>query len=113
MASPESEHRGIKRARQDVQGGLEELTRQEGLWFADGNIVIIAESVAFRVHKSILAAKSPVFKDTFTLAQPADIELYDGCEVLHLVDSAEDLRVMLDALYNGLQCVVVLTESHP
>lgn len=37
------------------------------IWQFDGNVVLQAENIQFRVHKSVLAANSVVFKDMFTM----------------------------------------------
>ena len=66
--------------------------RDEEIWFEDGNIIVIAEDTAFRLYKGILSAASPVFKDLFSVPQPEDAETMDGCPVVHLADSATDLR---------------------
>ena len=68
------------------------LKRDEEIWFEDGNIIVIAEDTAFRLYRGILSAASPVFKDLFSVPQPADAETMDGCPVVHLADSATDLR---------------------
>ncbi|KAG0698779.1 hypothetical protein DFH29DRAFT_990994 [Suillus ampliporus] len=63
------------------------------IWFADGNIVLIADSAAFKVHHGQLERHSEVFRDLFSVPQPVDqkpparssfgfthllIALYDG-----------------------------------
>ncbi|KAJ7142087.1 hypothetical protein C8R43DRAFT_1238200 [Mycena crocata] len=68
------------------------------LWFEDGNIVLQAGNSQFRVFRSILAARSPVFKDMFSFPQPTDSELVDGCPLVHFPDVAEDVTVFLKAL---------------
>jgi len=79
------------------------------LWFCDGSVILQAESTLFRVHKSQLSRRSTVFSDMFTLPQPpvmtthatlAD-ETYEGCPVVELHDSAEDVENLLLALYDG------------
>ncbi len=42
------------------------LRRDLDLWFFDGNIVLVALGIAFRVHKSVLACHSDVFRSWFT-----------------------------------------------
>src|SRR6266478_3590460 len=85
------------------------LTKHADLWFCDGSVILQAESTLFRVHKSQLSRRSTVFSDMFTLAQPpvmsthatlAD-ETYEGCPVVKLYDSAEDVANLLLALYDG------------
>lgn len=71
-------------------------------WFDDGSVVLQAELKQFRVHRSILSMNSVIFKDMFSLAQPSvEGEMVDGCPVIHLSDSATDLRYVLEAFYNG------------
>lgn len=85
------------------------LTQHVDLWFCDGSVILQAESTLFRVHKSQLSRRSIVFSDMFALAQPpvmsthatlAD-ETYEGCPVVKLHDSAEDVANLLLALYDG------------
>jgi hypothetical protein len=82
------------------------LTKHADLWFCDGSVILEAESTLFRVHKSQLSRRSIVFSDMFALAQPtthatfAD-ETYEGCPVVKLYDSAEDVANLLLALYDG------------
>ncbi|KAJ7604131.1 hypothetical protein FB45DRAFT_939791 [Roridomyces roridus] len=75
--------------------------RHPELWFDDGSIVIQAENTQFRVHRSILAARSPVFKDMLSFPQPLDAELVEGCPLVHLHDSAAELSVFLRAIFNS------------
>ncbi|KAJ7611816.1 hypothetical protein FB45DRAFT_1009626 [Roridomyces roridus] len=69
------------------------------LWFEDGNIVIQAENSQFRVHRGILAACSAVFKDMLSFPQPADVELVEGCPVVHLTDAPTEVTVFLRAIF--------------
>lgn len=58
-----------------------------------------AESKQFRVLRSILSENSSVFADMFTVPQPVDGELVDGCPIVHVSDTAEDLHHVLKALF--------------
>ncbi|KAJ7611824.1 hypothetical protein FB45DRAFT_803914 [Roridomyces roridus] len=73
--------------------------RAPELWFEDGNLVIQAENSHFRVHRGILAACSPVFQDMLSFPQPPDSELVEGCPIVRLQDSAEEVAVFLKALF--------------
>ncbi|TBU54713.1 hypothetical protein BD310DRAFT_961258 [Dichomitus squalens] len=68
------------------------MQKDEDFWFEDGNIVIIAQDIGFRLHKSILSSVSPVFRDLFSVPQPEDAETMDGCQIVRVSDSASDLR---------------------
>jgi hypothetical protein len=69
-------------------------------WFEDGNIVIEAGFKQFKVYRGILAASSEVFRDMFLVPQPIEQGSVDGCPIVHLSDSPDDVRYILDALCN-------------
>ncbi|TFY80791.1 hypothetical protein EWM64_g3228 [Hericium alpestre] len=74
------------------------------LYFADGNIVLIArtaadERVAFRVHQSVMARNSPIFADMLSLPLSGAVESYDGVPFVRMPDPAEDLERLLQVLY--------------
>ncbi|KAH7913041.1 hypothetical protein BJ138DRAFT_1146895 [Hygrophoropsis aurantiaca] len=95
------------------------LTRHADLWFTDGSIVLKSEQTLFRVHKSQLSRHSAFFRDLFSLPQPAEdrptspppsrapLLEYDstseieGCSVLRLHDTPQDVQNLLIALYDG------------
>ncbi|KAJ7142423.1 hypothetical protein C8R44DRAFT_923985 [Mycena epipterygia] len=77
------------------------IVRSE-LWFYDGNIVIIAGSIAFKVHRGQLRRHSEVFDDVFSIPQPKDQDLYDGCPWVEVYDCPSDMLYFLKALYDGL-----------
>ncbi|KAK7036027.1 BTB domain-containing protein, partial [Favolaschia claudopus] len=72
------------------------------VWFEDGNIVIRAENTQFRVYRGVLAAKSPVFQDMFSIFQPIDSETVDGCPLIRLPDVATaEVAVFLKAIFDS------------
>ncbi|EPT05740.1 hypothetical protein FOMPIDRAFT_33876, partial [Fomitopsis schrenkii] len=73
------------------------------VWLNDGNVVIGAETTAFRVHRSVLSLHSDVLRDMFTLPPPTDDgqEMMEGYPVVRVSDMAADMRHMLKALYGG------------
>ena len=77
--------------------------RDEEFWFEDGTVALTARDVAFKVFKSPLAEHSPVFKDMFTCPQPEldDDSMCDGCPVVHIPDSPQDLRPFLKAMHDS------------
>ncbi|KAJ7165528.1 hypothetical protein C8R43DRAFT_1061459 [Mycena crocata] len=74
--------------------------RVHGLWFEDGNIVIQAGNVQFRVYCGLLEARSSVFKEMFSFPRPAVCELVDGCPLVRLPNPAMDVTVFLKALFD-------------
>ncbi|KAJ7142092.1 hypothetical protein C8R43DRAFT_580923 [Mycena crocata] len=82
----------------EVDTVLSEPYRVPELWFEDGNIVIQAGNSLFRVFRSILAARSPVFQDMFAFPQPTNSELIDGCPLVRFLDSSAEVTVFLKAL---------------
>ena len=71
-------------------------------WFRDGNIVIIAGSAAFKVHRGQLERHSEIFSDLFSIPQPLEQDLIDGCSYVELPDCPSDVFYFLSALYDGL-----------
>ncbi|KZP19777.1 hypothetical protein FIBSPDRAFT_862475 [Athelia psychrophila] len=82
---------------------------RSNIWYDDGNVILQAESTQWKVHKSILAQSSSVFRDMFLIPQPPsdDTELVEGCPVVRLLDSAEEVEYVLQAIcqreYVGLE----------
>ena len=83
----------------DENASKEKVKRDETIWFLDGNIVLQAGGVAFRVYQGILALNSEVFADLFSVPQPQSIDTLDQCPVVHLPDSADDLRHLLRVIF--------------
>jgi hypothetical protein len=78
-----------KRQRTETADEPRPIPERDTHWYDDGNIVLSVNSV--------------IFKDMFSLPQPAVIEdeMVDGCPVVYLSDSVADLRYVLEAFYNG------------
>ena len=67
---------------------------------SDTNFIIrSSDLIDFRVHKSILATVSPIFKDLLSLPQPSDSEIVDGLPMVQLSESSELLNSLLSTLY--------------
>jgi hypothetical protein len=71
-------------------------------WFDDGNIVLKVELSQFRVYRGFLSSHSVIFKDMFALARPCGEEDVEGCPVV-LLDSAQDVRIILEVLHDSFQ----------
>jgi len=88
------------------------FTNSWDIWYPDGSIVLIAEGTAFKVHTSILAQYSEVFRDMFRdgvcsienaktdgVQRPTEAS-YEGCPALSLQDKASDLNHFLKSMYH-------------
>lgn len=88
-----------KRKRVD-EGPDEATTTRSEIWFTDGNIILEAETTQFRVHRGVLAKHSSVFKDMFDVPQPPGEPEIEGCPIVHLSDTAQDVGHLLNRLYD-------------
>ena len=78
-------------------------------WFEDGNVIVLTEdtasevTVAFKVHRGVLARHSEVFQSMFELPPPTaeDVEVADGCQVVRMYDKPTELSALIRALYDG------------
>ncbi|KDR77421.1 hypothetical protein GALMADRAFT_224801 [Galerina marginata CBS 339.88] len=75
------------------------VTRSSQFWFEDGSVIIQAESIQYRVHRSVLSLHSTVLKDCFQIPQPDGEPTVDSCPVLHLSDSATDIEHLFCLFY--------------
>lgn len=98
------------------------LVKHSDLWFTDGSVILQAENTIYRVHISQLSRHSMFFRDLFTLPQgcPADVShndndtnVLEGCPLIHLHDTAEDVSNLLTALYDGPYVSQLITEILP
>lgn len=88
----------------EVEEPWQDVAKDTEAWLLDGNIVVISQSIAFRVRGSVLALHSGVFRDLFLLQPPAEGELpaFEGCPVVQMSDTPpEDLRHLFLALCCG------------
>lgn len=85
----------------ELSTSANEAGRDEDFWFVDGSIVLVAQTVAFKVHHSVLARNSEVFRDLFAMPQPLSEETMDGCPMLIVHDSPSEIRYLLGVLYDG------------
>ena len=72
----------------------------------DANVVLrSADQVNFRVHKSVLAMSSTVFKTSLSRPRPLNSELVDGLPVEQLSEDAGLLNSLISLLYPTLPVV--------
>ncbi|KAL7278468.1 hypothetical protein ACG7TL_007467 [Trametes sanguinea] len=82
--------------------GHVQSTQDAEYWFEDGNIILVAQDVSFKVYKGLLAEHSEVFRSMFLVAQgaqPSTEQSTDGCPVVPLDDSPEDLRQLFRLIF--------------
>ena len=89
----------------DVDGSIKQ---DSDIWFEDGNVVVIAQTTAFRFHKSVVSLHSSVFRDIFSIPQPSLVgeeadQGFDGCPVVHVSDTSYDFRELIRAIYCGVR----------
>ncbi|KAI0743007.1 hypothetical protein C8Q80DRAFT_948709 [Daedaleopsis nitida] len=80
------------------------IRRDDEFWFEDGTVTLVARDVEFRVYKGLLASRSPVFRDMFSLPQPTTSSDIPSTPVsldvprVHLTDSPDTFRELLRIL---------------
>lgn len=77
---------------------LDNLKRHEEFWFDDGSVVLVARNTGFRVFRSLLAAQSTVFGGMLACSSVSAEEMLEGCPVVRLSDSPEDVAHLLRVL---------------
>ncbi|KIJ31697.1 hypothetical protein M422DRAFT_70824 [Sphaerobolus stellatus SS14] len=66
----------------------------------DGNLVIVAGDVAFKVHRGLLTGRSNIFRDMFVVGSQLSCgETFDGCPVVRVSESEEYMAIFLKCLY--------------
>lgn len=79
-----------------------EFERSPELWYDDGTVVLQADKTLFKVYKGILSRESSLFRDMFSLPQPATgVEMYEGCQLLKIHDDAAQMSLFLLALFSS------------
>lgn len=79
-----------------------QIHKDEEIYYPDGNITLVAGSICFRVHQSLLAKHSTVFDDMFSIPQPKDQDMFDGAPRVDLQDDADAVRALLRLIYEPL-----------
>ncbi|PPQ82404.1 hypothetical protein CVT26_013319 [Gymnopilus dilepis] len=98
-----SEAPSAKRPRCDDFAEPNEISKSR-FWFDDGNIILQAENTQYKVHRSLLANQSVVFRDMFSMPQPANPDpVVDACPVVPLSDKAADIEHVLSLFYDNFK----------
>lgn len=86
-----------------VQGAFRvgQVKMDEDFWFEDGNVILVNQGVGFRVHRGVLCKMSSFFQNLFSVPQPDNQDQLDGCPLVHMHESANDVHHLLDIVYNG------------
>jgi hypothetical protein len=99
---------GERREDDDETNPQVKVVRSSKFWFEDGNVVLQAEHTQFRLHRSVLSMHSPIFKDMFACSQPENGPTVDGCPLIHLSDTLEDVKNFVKILYRSIKWVFIL-----
>ncbi|TFY70019.1 hypothetical protein EVG20_g2908 [Dentipellis fragilis] len=78
------------------------LQQHPTLWYEDGNVVISAGKTMFLVHRSLLSRQSDVLAGLMLSAvQSHGSSPVEGCPLVTLDNSADDIAVVLTAIYDS------------
>ena len=84
------------------------VVRSSKFWFEDGNVVLQAEYTQFRIHRSVLSMHCPIFRDMFACSLPENGPMVDGCPLIHLSETLEDVKNLVKILYKSIKWVFIL-----
>lgn len=89
------------------------ILKNSSVYYEDGNIVIIAENVAFRAHRGVLSKRCEVFRDMFVVGRPCSSdETFEDCPVVRVSDLSKDWEAFLEVLYGYRYALFLLRQSH-
>ncbi|KAH8102745.1 hypothetical protein BXZ70DRAFT_1006645 [Cristinia sonorae] len=70
------------------------------VWREDGNVVLQADTTAFRVDAGVLIHQSPIFADLLSETVLKSQQTYQSCPIVVLSDSSYDLEHFLKAVFD-------------
>ena len=79
------------------------VIRSSKFWFEDGNVVLQAEHTQFRLHRSVLSMHCPIFQDMFACSLPENGPTVDGCPLIDLSETLEDVKNFVKILYRSIK----------
>ena len=76
--------------------------RSDEIWFDDGNVVVQAEQMVFKVYKGILCRESTLFEGMLALPIPFgdQSDYFDNCPLIKMSDRAEEIALFLSVMFN-------------
>ncbi|PCH38518.1 hypothetical protein WOLCODRAFT_136319 [Wolfiporia cocos MD-104 SS10] len=77
-----------------------DLIHHKDFWYEDGNVIVAAGNVAFRLHVSVLSRESPVFRNIF-LAEDSVHEIMENYRLVRVSDTAQDMEYLVSAIYHA------------
>ncbi|KAJ7185867.1 hypothetical protein C8R46DRAFT_1343049 [Mycena filopes] len=103
MSEPPSTKR--KRVEPGFPAAADGTVTRSKIWKPFGDIILQAESTQFRVSRDILAEHSSVFRDMFAVPQPPNEPTVEGCQIVHVSDTAQDWELLFEVLYDPFKSV--------
>lgn len=93
------------------------LEKDTKFWFPDGNLVLEAGSVTFKVYGGLLTTQSEVFERLLSDAQAKRAEMdanpfVNNCPTIQLDDHPDDLRYLLRGVFFSSSLYVLLIRHH-
>ncbi|KAJ6631927.1 hypothetical protein B0H10DRAFT_1770795, partial [Mycena sp. CBHHK59/15] len=81
------------------------IQRSKELWLSDGDLIIQAENLSFRICAKVFAANSAVFADMLEFPPPVgdatNKDTVDGLPVVRLFDSDAETALFLKAIFDA------------
>ena len=77
--------------------------RFEQLYFEDGSVVLISGTLRLKLHRTILAKYSGVFRDMLQVASTSAGETLEGCPIVHVTDDPQHLILFFNMIYDGVR----------
>ncbi|KAJ7437426.1 hypothetical protein FB451DRAFT_1449734 [Mycena latifolia] len=71
------------------------------LWYSDGNLVIHAGHMIFRVYRGMLARQSPLLREMVSPSKLSTYGVIEGCPVLDIPHSASETAYFLAAIFDA------------
>ena len=83
-----------------------EFVHDEQYWFDDGNVVIVAQKIGFRIYQGHLSSVSSVFNKMFDPKHAVSMYAEDGCLAISITDTATEFRALLRVLLRSTRYVL-------